>query len=195
MSQYDTDGNLARNMRSYSAYRLPTPQEMPERRFAEEEAKRIKRRRQMQQEAEIRNTYRALSHERVRTCIAIITVVAMMTVMVSFIVTRYARITEMSFLNAGMKQRIEQMEMSNNALNNKLSEQYNFENIKEIAQSDLGLQLAANSQILYVNGHNSDKTTINNSAAAADSSLAAGRLFSYQENVGTIEDYVESLRP
>ena len=160
-----------------------------------EEAKRIKRRRQMQLEAEIRNTYRALSHERVRTCIAIITVVAMMTVMVSFIVTRYARITEMSFLNAGMKQRIEQMEMSNNALNNKLSEQYNFENIKEIAQSDLGLQLAANSQILYVYGLNSDKTTINNSAATSDSSLAAGRLFSYQENVGTIEDYVESLRP
>ena len=83
----------------------------------------------MQQEDEIRNTYRALGRERVRTCIAIITVVAMMTVMVSFIVTRYARITEMSFLNAGMKQRIEQMEMSNNALNNKLSELYNFENI------------------------------------------------------------------
>lgn len=195
MSQYDTDGNLARKVGAYSAYRLPRPQEMPERRFAEEEARRIKRRRQMQQEEEIRRTYQALSRERVRSCIAIITVLALMTGMVSFIVTRYARITEMSFLNAGMIQRIEEMEMSNNTLNNKLSEQYNFENIKEAAQSNLGLQAAGNSQILYVNGHNTDKTTIYDSAFAADSSLAAGRLYSYQENVGTIEHYVESRRP
>ena len=148
MSQYDIDGNLARKISPYSAYSLPRPQEMPERRFAEEEAKRIKRRRQIQREAEIRKTYRAQSRERVFTAVAVITVLALMTLMVSFIVTRYARITEMSFLNAGMKQRIENLEMSNNSLNNKLSEQYNFDNIKEIAQSDLGLQQAGSSQIL-----------------------------------------------
>ncbi|MDD4323375.1 MAG: hypothetical protein PHR37_00880 [Eubacteriales bacterium] len=195
MSKYDTDGNLARQMRGYSAYQLPIPQEIPERRFAEEEAKRIKRRRQLQQEAEIRKTYRALCRERVRTCVGIIAAVALMTVMVSFIVTRYAHITEMTFLNAGMKQRIETLEMSNNSLTNKLSEQYNFENIKEIAQNGLGLQQAGSNQILYVNGHNSDKTIVNNSDSTADSSAIAGRLYSVQENAGTIEYYVESLRP
>lgn len=195
MSKYDSDGNLARQMRSYSAYQLPAPQEMPERRFAEEEAKRIRRRRQLQQEAEIKKTYRALSRERIRTCIGIIAAVTIMTVMVSFIVTRYARITEMSFLNAGMKQRIDNMEMSNNALNNKLSEQYNFENIKEMAQSDLGLQQAGSNQILYVNGQSFDKILINNSGSDTDSSWLAGRLHSYQENVCTIEYYVENTRP
>lgn len=195
MSLYESDGNLARQMRSYSAYQLPTPQEMPERRFAEEEAKRIKRRRQLQQEAEIKKTYRALSRERVRTCIGVVMAVAAMTVMVAFIVTRYARITEMSFLNSGMKQRIERVEMSNNALFNKLSEQYDFEYIKDKAQSNLGLQVAGSNQIIYVNGHNSDKTLVGDSVSADENSLAMGRLYSYQENIGTIEYYVESMRP
>ncbi len=197
MSKYDFEGNLARQYKSYSPHYLPTPQEIPERRFAEEEAKRIKRRRELQREAEIKKRYRALSRERIRFCIGVIAAVALMTLMVSVVVTRYARITEMSFLNAGMKQRIENVEMSNNALHNKLSEQFNFEAIKDTAQNDLGLQLAGSNQILYISGKKIDKTQINtkNLNSTTESSWFAGKFYSFQENAETIEGYVVSQRP
>ncbi|NLA71749.1 MAG: hypothetical protein GX850_04925 [Clostridiaceae bacterium] len=146
MNMYE-DGNLARQFARPASYALPqVDAPHPD----EREAKKKARRETLRSEAAIREQYKIASRNRTRAAFRLFTVFIALTVAVGFVVWRSAKITEMSFVNAGLSRQISEFEKHNSLLQDRISAKSSLQVVRDNATNRLGMQKAASDQILLV---------------------------------------------
>ncbi len=182
--RYGQEGNLATK-----AYQRAIPYELPEIVPNPEEIEALKRRKrqQLQQENAIRHQYKSVTHLRVKTTMRLLAVFLALASVIGFVVWRSAKVTEMSFFNAGLKRQINELVKQNSLLQDKISGKSSLQMVKDVATSQLGLQKAASDQIMYV------PATILRSASNGDGSEISQDIQSIRlpaENMALIESWV-----
>ncbi len=141
-----SDGNLAEKY-----YQQPIPYELPDiydPDKAEEEKKR--RTNRLERDNELRYRYKSVTHARVRVSLRLLSIILALATVVGYIVWRSAKVTEMSFYNAGLKRQISELDKQNSLLQDKIFSKSSLNTVKEAASSELGLQKPGSDQIIYV---------------------------------------------
>lgn len=146
MSYYQ-DGNLARQLDIAAGYPAPDVAYSPP--DLAEERKRLRRER-LQQEARIRRQYKAAGRIHAKTVVGLLAVFSLIAAVAGFSVWRSAKITEMSFLNAGLRRQINELEEQNILLQDRVSGKASLQVARQQAVEELGMQKAAADQILHV---------------------------------------------
>ena len=70
--------------------------------------------------------------------------------MAGFVTWRRAKLTEMSFLNAGLQRQIGQLDKENSLIQDKITTKASMQTTREMAASRLGMQKVTSEQIRYV---------------------------------------------
>ncbi len=146
MSYYQ-EGNLARQLDSAISYPAPGVDLSPP--GLAEERKRL-RREQLQQEAAIRRQYKMVGKVHAKTVVKLVTVFSLIAAVAGFSVWRSAKITEMSFLNAGLRRQINELEEQNILLEDRVSGKASLQVARQQAVEELGMQKATADQILHL---------------------------------------------
>lgn len=141
---YYSDGNLARQVVR------PQPYVLPEYDGREEERQRAERQRRLQQEAAIRRQYKAAGRLHARTVTRLLLVFLLVGSVAGFVTWRSAKLTEMSFLNAGLQRQIGQLDKENSLIQDKITTKASMQTTREMAASRLGMQKVTSEQIRYV---------------------------------------------
>ncbi len=144
MSYYQ-DGNLARKVAV--PYAVPKVRTTPP---DVKEAQKKARREQLQKEADIRSQYKAVGRTHARTVLRLVCLFMVLATAVGFIVLRNARITEMSFVNAGLKRQIGELDKQNGLIEDRVAAKASFQVTRDQAAEELGMQKASADQIRYI---------------------------------------------
>ena len=78
------------------------------------------------------------------------TVFVLVALAAGFIVWRSAKITEMSFVNAGLRRQIAELDKENSLLQDKIAKKASLQTTRQEAAEQLGMQKATSDQIHYV---------------------------------------------
>jgi cell division protein FtsL len=143
MTYYD-DGNLARQLTD------PYPYQEPVLRPEVVEAEKRARQRALQRQAQIRRQYKAAGRMHARAVLRVSALLLAIASLAGFIVWRNARITEMSFINAGLRRQISELDKQNGILEDKIAKKVSLQTTREQAAEQLGMQQATSDQIHYV---------------------------------------------
>ena len=146
--RYMQDGNLARVLNQPAI-----PHELPEILLPNPDdsaAERERKQRRLKQEAHIRHQYNDLSRSRRKAVLRMLSIFLVLAGVVGFIVWRSAKVTEMSFLNAGLKRQITEFKKQNSLLQDKISGKSSLRMVKEAAANEYGLQKASPEQIIMI---------------------------------------------
>ncbi|MGI6157156.1 MAG: hypothetical protein ACOYH4_01570 [Saccharofermentanales bacterium] len=171
------DGNLARQM-DVTPYPMPDIEVAP---HPDEIAReKAEMRRRLQRDAVIREEYKLAGKARAKTAVRLFAVVFAVAFAVGLIVWRSAKMTEMSFVNAGLKRQIGEYERQNSILHDRVSSQSSLIAVRESAASELGMQKATPGQIIYVPA----------AMAANDGTDLTSPLFSKDDSIAQIEQWV-----
>ena len=146
--RYYYDGNLAeKHNRQSVPYELPdvyVPQ------FDEIDPDHGKRERRLVEKNNIRLQYKSLKRWRVRVSLRLLSVLLILATAVGYVVWRGAKLTEMSFYNAGLKRQIKEIDKENSLLQDKILNKTSLYDLKNIASTELGLQKPGSEQIVHV---------------------------------------------
>lgn len=147
MRQY-SDGNLAKKLNQQSIpYELPdvyVPQ------LDEIDPDYRNRERHLLENNKIRLQYKSLSRWRAKVAFQLFAVLLALAAAIGFIVWRGAKLTEMSFYNAGLKRQISELDKENSLLQDRILNKSSLYAVKDIAASELGLQKPGTDQIVHV---------------------------------------------
>ncbi|NLA95471.1 MAG: hypothetical protein GX838_01315 [Clostridiaceae bacterium] len=143
MSYYD-DGNLARQLAG------PAPRLDPLPRPRDLEAEKKARQAKLVREAAIRKQYKVAGRAHAKAVLHLITVFVLVGSVAGFIVWRSAKITEMSFVNAGLSRQIGELDRENSLLQDRIAKKASLQTTREQATEQLGMQKATSEQIHYV---------------------------------------------
>ncbi len=190
--RYYSDGNLAKTY-----YQQSIPQELPDV-FAPypdddvEKNKENKRRRQnrLEQENEVRYRYKSVTRARTKISLRLLAVILALATVVGYIVWRSAKVTEMSFYNAGLKRQISELDKQNSLLQDKIFSKSSLNTVKDAASTELGLQKPGSDQIIYVPASILKPVISGEEIDAAAEEIRAARLPA--ENMKLIELWVRS---
>lgn len=100
---------------------------------------------------------RALTRQRIKTLLGIITVVFMISGLFAFVVYRQAMILEMNFANLSLEREVNQINQKNSQISEELAQKTNLDQIRHQAVDRLGLQDPARAQIVEVRIPYSDR--------------------------------------
>lgn len=148
MSYYD-DGNLARQLDYDVPYAIPGRRtDVPK----EVEARKRARRERLKQEEAARKEYKVAGRIHARQVLRLVSIIAIISVLAGFIVWRNARITEISFANAGLQRQINEFEKQNSLMQDRIAGKASLQMVKERAVEYLGMQKVASEQFIRVSG-------------------------------------------
>ena len=139
MSYYD-DGNLARQLTR------PIPLQRPR----ELEAEKSDRRERLVREAAVRRQYKMAGRAHAKAVLRLTALFILVAAAAGLIVWRSARITEMSFVNAGLRRQIAELDKENGLLQDRIAKKASLQTTRQQAAEDLGMQKASSRQIHYV---------------------------------------------
>lgn len=142
MSYYQ-DGNLARPLEDLVPYGLPEKSQSPD----IVEAQKRARRQALQREAAVRQEYKAAGRLHARSLVRLVLVFAILSAALGLTVWRSAKITEMSFFNAGLSRQIRELEEQNVILQDRVSGKASLHVAREEAVAQLGMQKASAGQV------------------------------------------------
>jgi hypothetical protein len=129
--RYYYDGNLAeKHNRQSVPYELPdvyVPQ------LDEIDPDHGKRERRLVEKNNIRLQYKSLKRWRVRVSLRLLSVLLILATAVGYVVWRGAKLTEMSFYNAGLKRQIKEIDKENSLLQDKILNKTSLYDLKNIA--------------------------------------------------------------
>jgi cell division protein FtsL len=146
MSYYE-DGNLARPLDYGVPYAIPKRRvESP----AEREAKKHEKREQLKREEAARKEYKAAGRVHTGLAFRLVFVILMISALSGFIVWRNARITEISFSNAGLQRQINEFEKQNSQMQDHVAGKASLQMVREQAVDLLGMQKVASEQVIRV---------------------------------------------
>lgn len=141
---YYSDGNLARQLVS------PAPAPVPLRRPPDREEQKKARQRQLVREAAIRKQYKAAGRAHAKAVLRLLTVFLLVASVAGFVVWRSAKITEMSFVNAGLRRQIAELDKENGLLQDRIGQKASLQTTRQQAADQLGMQKATSDQIRYL---------------------------------------------
>ncbi len=145
--RYYSDGNLAEQLA-----RQPVP-ELPDinvPRRDEIDPEHGKREKYLVENNEIRLQYKRHGRWRLKVSLRLLSILLVLSTAIGFIVWRGAKLTEMSFYNAGLKRQINELDKENSLLQDKILNKSSLYAVKDVATSELGLQKPGSDQIVYV---------------------------------------------
>lgn len=140
------DGNLARPLETDYGYPLPSRPDPVRQKEADREA----RRRALAREEALRREYKAAGRLHARTLFRLFLVFVALSAAVGLSVWRGARITEMTFMNAGLNRQIRELEQQTIILQDRVSGKASLQMAKEEAVARLGMQKASAGQVLVL---------------------------------------------
>ncbi len=176
--RYDQDGNLARPLEGGMPYVLPEKTTPP----SIIEAQKQERRQALQREAAVRKEYKAAGRLHAQSLARLLLVFSLLAAAVGLTVWRSAKITEMSFLNAGLGRQIRELEEQNAVLQDRVSGKASLFVAREEAVSQLGMQTATSGQIYHLSA-----LDLNQGQAADTDGL--GLLMSDQDCLDLVEKW------
>ncbi|HHW93613.1 MAG TPA: hypothetical protein GX734_03870 [Clostridiaceae bacterium] len=146
--RYYSDGNLAEQLSQQ-----PIPYELPDVYIPhpdEVEEQKRRNRKRLEEVNHVRYQYKSITRSRARVSLRLLSVLLALATVVGYIVWRSAKVTEMSFYNAGLKRQIKELDKQNSLLQDKIFSKSSPLAVKDVATSELGLQKPSSEQILYV---------------------------------------------
>lgn len=143
MTYYD-DGNLARQLSG------PAPRLAPLARPRDLEAEKKARQNRLVREAAIRKQYKAAGRAHAKAVLRLMAVFVLVAAVAGFVVWRSAKITEMSFINAGLGRQIAELDKENGLLQDRIAKRASLQTTREQAAEQLGMQKATSGQIHYI---------------------------------------------
>lgn len=149
MNRYGYDNTARRDSRT-AATPYVHPHVDPNPHYDEEVLRRLQRKRHLEEKKKIRTAFRVKTHERLRTVVVYGALMVGLTLLVAFVLSRAAHITEKSFFNARLNNEISQLEEENDALANRIAEFASPEQAGAVALREFGLQKASSDQIIHV---------------------------------------------
>ena len=141
--RYYQDGNLARHLEGLVPYGLPEKSQSPD----IVEAQKRARRQAQQREAAVRQEYKAAGRLHARSLVRLVLVFALLSAALGLTVWRSAKITEMSFFNAGLSRQIRELEEQNVILQDRVSGKASLHEARVEAVAQLGMQKASAGQV------------------------------------------------
>ncbi len=170
-----TSGNLAYELEqtgTEKALDWASPAPSMARRILLEEA--LTSRPHLQEKA--RQVRRELAVRRMKSLLALISMVILMASIFGGILYRQARILELNFANLKMERQIEKTEQSSGQISESLARQTDLERIRRLAIDRLGLQVPARMQVVTVDIPDSDRVVYartGHSSVTEEAQLAA----------------------
>lgn len=140
------DGNLARPLET--DFRSPLPAGPDP--VRQKEAGREARRRSLAREEALRREYKAAGRLHARALARLLLVFITLSAAVGLSVWRGARITEMTFMNAGLNRQIRELEQQTIILQDRVSGKASLQAAREEAAARLGMQKASAGQVLVL---------------------------------------------
>jgi len=128
----------------------PVPYEvgLPEPRVIETGKKA--RQAQLQRQAQIRRQYKAAGRAHARTLARLMVLFLVLASAATLVVWRSARIAEMSFVNAGLRRQIGELDKQNGLLQDQIAKKASLETTRAQAAERLGMQKANAGQVHYL---------------------------------------------
>ncbi|NCA98462.1 MAG: hypothetical protein EOM08_01400 [Clostridia bacterium] len=170
-----TSGNLAYEPEQTGAERAldwASPAPSMARRILLEDA--LTSRPHLQEKA--RQIRRELAVRRMKSLLALITLVVLLASIFGGILYRQARILELNFANLKLERQIEKTEQSSGQISESLARQTDLERIRRLAIDRLGLQVPARMQVVTVDIPDSDRVVYartGHSSVTEEAQLAA----------------------
>ncbi|NMB29000.1 MAG: hypothetical protein GX991_02940 [Clostridiaceae bacterium] len=146
--RYYSDGNLAEKLNRQSV-----PRELPDvyiPQLDEIDPDHGNREKRLVEKNNLRLQYKSLKRWRAKASLRLLSVLLVLVTAVGYIVWRGAKLTEMSFYNAGLKRQIKEIDKENSLLQDKILSKTSLYNLKDIASAELGLQKPGSEQIVHI---------------------------------------------